>query len=195
MRHLRILFLAVALLWPAIHLQAQTDLTGRVYENKNIMADMLNESGKDIDAQLAQARSESIAEAEKKKGRKLTAAEIAEYDEKVVEGKKMLEAMQKGMTTRVGVEFQNAKELLMRMEMKISDEALKAAGVSWLKRKAMKAALAIMPKSHKVKYVVQGNLIITTDDDGKDTLRISNDGKFLYGTFDDKTEVKLTRIK
>ena len=80
---------------------------------------------------------------------------------------------------------------------KISDEALKAAGYGWLKRKAMKTALAVVPKSHKGTYVVKGNMIIMTDtDNDKDTLNISQDGKYIKGKLDKKDKpFKLLRIK
>ena len=67
----KILFLAVAALMATMSVMAQTSLTGRVYHQPNIMASML--AGKiDIDKQIAEARKKNIAEAEKKKGRKLT---------------------------------------------------------------------------------------------------------------------------
>jgi hypothetical protein len=41
--------------------------------------------------------------------------------------------------------------------------------------------------------VVQGNLVIMDPKDEPDTLRLSDDGKYLYGKFDKKTDFKLTR--
>ena len=40
----------------------------------------------------------------------------------------------------------SANELVAKQKTKIDDDALKEMGVSWLKRKAMKAALAIAPE-------------------------------------------------
>jgi hypothetical protein len=62
----------------------------------------------------------------------------------------------------------------------------------------MKAALAVMPKSHKGTYVVKGNMIIMTDkeDNDKDTMNISQDGKYITGKLDKKDRpFKLTRTK
>jgi len=189
-------FTLVSALCCGVSAYAQNDFVGRVYENKNILADEMNKAMKDADTDLAKARTEALAKAEKKKGRKLTAEEEAELDKQLAEARKMLDAMKKGMSTKVGVEFKSATDLVMRMDMKISDEALKAAGISWVKRKAMKAALAIAPKSQKATYVVNGNMIIC--DDGskeKDTLTVSADGKYLYGKMDEKTKFRLTRTK
>jgi NADH dehydrogenase/NADH:ubiquinone oxidoreductase subunit G len=174
---------------------AQTNLVGRVYENKNILADEMNKALKNADADIDKAKAEALEKAEKKKGGKLTAEELAKLDEEIIEARKIMEAMKKGMSTSVGVEFKSATEMVMRMSMKISDEALKAAGVSWLKRKAMKAALAMAPKSEKAKYVVKGDMIFVDEGKERDTLRISSDGKYLYGKLDAKTKFTLSRVK
>ena len=42
---------------------------------------------------------------------------------------------------------------------------------------------------------MKGNMVIFDEDDDKDTLRLSNDGKYLYGKLDKKTNFKLTRTK
>ena len=44
-----------------------------------------------------------------------------------------------------------------------------------------------------MQYTVQGHLIICSDGTDKDTLTLSDDGKYLYGKMDDKTKFKLTR--
>ena len=67
--------------------------------------------------------------------------------------------------------------------MNVSDDILKAAGVSWAKRKAIKLATSISP-AEKTNYFVKDNLIICDDGKEKDTLKISNDGKYLYGKFE-----------
>ena len=92
------------------------------------------------------------------------------------------------------MEFKNATDLVMKVDMRIDDAALKAAGISWIKRKALKAALAVAPTSQKGTYIQKGNLVIVTEhgDEETDTLRLSNDGKFLYGKLDEE-EFKLTR--
>ena len=169
----------------------QTDLSGRTYYNPNIMADKLNEATKDINKE--ELRQKGIAKAEKKKGRKLTAAEKAEGDKEL---EKTIEAMKKGVTTAITVEFKDKKNMVLKADIKVSDEAMKAAGIGWLKRKAMKAALAIAPSSEKGTYVVKGQQVIMTDSNGeKDTLLLSQDGQYLSGKMDKDTPFKLKRKK
>lgn len=103
--------------------------------------------------------------------------------------------MAKGMTTAITVEFKTAKDAVMKADIKISEDALKAAGIGWLKRKALKAALAVAPSSDKVTYVVKGDLIIVDDGEEKDTLRLSSDGRYLYGKFEKDVNFKLTRTR
>ena len=174
---------------------AQTDLTGRVYHNANIMAAAMNEATKDMDRQLVEAKKQAIAEAEQKKGRKLSADELAEIDKKVAEASKLAEAMKTGMKVGITVEFKTNTDVVMKNDMKINDEVLKAAGISWMKRKALKAALALAPSTEKGTYVVNGNLVIVDDGKDKDTLHLVNNGQQLQGYFDKGTKFTLTRIK
>ena len=68
--------------------------------------------------------------------------------------------------------------------------------MGWLKRKALKASIAIAPKSEKGTYIIKGNKVIMTDSDNeKDTMTISQDGKYLSVKFDAQTPFKLTRTK
>ena len=189
--------LAMLLLGGLLTASAQTNMAGRTYHNPNIIADMMNDATKDLDKKVAEARTKGIAEAEKKKGRKLTGEEIAKLDAEIKKKMAELEAMKKGMKLAITIEFKDDKNLVMKQDTKISDEALKAAGYGWLKRKAMKAALAVVPKSHKGTYVVKGNMIIMTDtDNDKDTLNISQDGKYITGKLDKKDRpFKLIRTK
>lgn len=189
------LLVAVLALWGAAAAVAQTSLAGRVYHHPNIMADQINEKLGDLDKELANKRKEAIAEAEKEKGRKLTADELKKLDEKLAEAQAMADALKKGLKTEVTVEFKNDKDLVMKADMSVSDDALKAAGVSWAKRKLLKAALAIAPTTQKGKYVVKGNLVILDDGEEKDTMQLSADGKYLSGKMDEKTKFRLTRIK
>ena len=79
---------------------------------------------------------------------------------------------------------------------RVCDEAMKAAGLGWLQRKAMKAALAVAPSSEKGTYVVKGQQVIMTDSNGeKDTLMLSQDGQYLSGKMDKDTPFKLKRKK
>ena len=189
----RFLFLAVAAMM-ATSVAAQMNLSGRVYHNPNILADKFNEVMKDGLKDIDQAKEKAYAKAEEKKGRKLTEAEKAKLEQEVQEGMAKLKALSKGMTTAVTVEFTSATDLVMKMKVRIDDEAMKAAGLNWIKRKAMKAALAVAPESHKGKYVQQGNLIIVQDEKEPDTLYLSADGKQLSGMMD-KDKFTLTRTK
>jgi 5'-3' exonuclease len=71
---------------------------------------------------------------------------------------------------------------------------LKILGIGWLKRKALKASLALMPESQKAKYEVKGNKVIVIDED-RDTLTLGNDGNTLSGIFDKETKYTLKRTK
>ena len=170
--------------------KAQTNLTGRVYANPNILAGVLDEAVKKVN--IEEAKAEAIAKAEKDKGRQLTDKEKAELDKQTEEAMQMIEAMKEGMVTAISVEFKSETEVVSRTKMKIDEEVLKKAGVSWLKRKALKAAIAMAPESEKGTYIVKDNLIIIDPDDKPDTLRLSSDGRQIYGKMDDKTNFTLT---
>lgn len=190
----KILLMAAVVMITVMSVNAQ-GLVGRIYYNANIMADELASKMSDLDKKLEKAKAEAIEKFEKEKGRKPTEAEKADIDKKLVEARDMAEAVVKGMTTKITVEFKTEKDAVMKADMKISEDALKAAGIGWLKRKAMKAALAIAPSTTKATYEVKGDLIIMNDDGDLDTLRMSKDGNYLYGKFDKKTNFKLTRTK
>ena len=156
----------------------------------------MNDATKDLDKKVAEAKKKAIAEGEKKKGRKLTADEIAKIDKEMKEKVEQIKAIKKGMKTALTIEFVDNKNLVVKPDIKIDDVALKAAGMGWLKRKALKAAIAIAPKSEKGTYIIKGNKVIMTDSDNeKDTMTISQDGKYLSGKFDAQTPFKLTRTK
>ena len=189
----RILWTLVLLLAPcSLPLLRAQNLVGRVYYNANIMAEKMNEV---VNKALPEAKTEAIAKAEKEKGRKLTDAEKAEIDKKLKEAQAKADAAMKGIKTAITFEFKSETQAVVKTDMSVSEEALKQAGVNWAKRKALKAALAIMPSSEKVSYVLKGNLVIMDPTDEPDTLRLSSDGKYLYGKFDKDFEVKLTRTK
>ena len=189
------LLTCAAALFLALSLHAQVNLTGRVYHHPNIMADEINKLIKDGTKDISKTKQDAVAKAEKEKGRKLTAAELKEVDDKVAEAMKIMEAMRKGLKTEITATFKTDQDLVMKIDMRVSEEALKAAGVGWAKRKAIRAALAVAPSSQKARYVVKGNLVIIRDDEETDTLTLSPDGKYLSGQMDEKTIFKLTRIK
>lgn len=170
-------------------------LTGRTYYNANILAGEMDKKIKEVEQKIPQIKAEGYAKFEKKNGRQPTAAEKAKLEKEVNEAVAQAKALAKGMTTAITVEFKTAKDAVMKADIKISEDALKAAGIGWLKRKALKAALAVAPSSDKVTYVVKGDLIIVDDGEEKDTLRMSSDGKYLYGKFEKDVNFKLTRTR
>ena len=186
--------LTIVAIMTAISVDAQINLTGRVYHNPNIMANMMDQEV-NIDKKIAEARNEAIAKMEKKKGRKLTKEELAMINKKLAEIKKQADAAKKCMSTAITVEFTSATNLVMRQKTRVDDEALKIMEVGWLKRKALKASLALMPESQDAKYEVKGNKVIVIDDKDRDTLTIGNDGNTLSGIFDKKTKYTLKRTK
>ncbi len=173
-------------------LLAQTDLKGRIYHNPNIMADAMK---KEIDNSWTEAKSQAIAKIEKEKGRKMTDEEKAEFNKKEPEARKKMNEIMNGMRIGITVEFKSDKQAVMKLDMKMNDEVMKQTGIGWVKRKAMQAAMAVLPSSEKVEYVVKDNLVIFDPDDEPDTLRLSDDGKFIFGKFEKKTDFKLTRTK
>lgn len=173
---------------------AQTNMAGRVYHNSNLMTGKIEEVTKDMNKELDKAKADAIKKAEEKKKRKLTAAEKADLEKKTEEGLKMVEAIFKGTKTAVTVTFKDDKTVVMKMDMKVDDEGMKKAGIGWAKRKMIHAACAIAP-SEKCKYTVKGNMIITEEGNEKDTMFLSDDGKYLTGKIDEDMPFKLTRTK
>ena len=175
---------------------AQTNLSGRTYYNANIMAEDLNATSKDIDKKLADARVRAYAKIEQKKGRKPNEKEKAAIEKELQKAAEVSKAVKNGgITIKIKIDFTSDKDMVMDAESKVTEEVLKAAGVSWLKRKAMKAALSLAPSKIKGTYVVNGNMVIFDEDGEKDTLTLSPDGKYLYGKYDKKRNFKLTRTK
>ena len=190
----RMLILVVVAMMTVMTVNAQS-LAGRTYHNANILAGELNKKLKEVDQKIPEIKAKGYAEFEKKNGRKPTEAEKAKLEKEINEKVAQAKAVAKGMTTAITVEFKTEKNAVMKADVKISDDAMKAAGIGWLKRKAMKAALAVAPSSSKATYVVKGELIILDDGEEKDTLRLSSDGKYLYGKFEKDVNFKLTRTK
>ena len=190
----RILILVVVAMMTMMTVNAQS-LAGRTYHNANILAGELNKKLKEVDQKIPEIKAKKYAEFEKKNGHKPTATEKTKLDKEVNDAVAQAKALAKGMTTAITVDFKTDKNAVMKADMKVSDDAMKAAGIGWLKRKAMKAALAVAPSSSKATYVVKGDLVILDDGEEKDTLRLSSDGKYLYGKFEKDINFKLTRTK
>ena len=187
-------FIIGTLFLTSLSLYAQSSMAGRVYHHPNIMADEINKTVKEATKDMDKARAEAIAEGEKKKGRKLTEKELQDLDKSMEEAQKLMKAMKDGLKTAVTITFKDEKNLVMKADMKVDDDILKAAGISWAKRKMIKVAMAMAP-SEKATYTKKDNLIIVNNDEGPDTLRMSDDGKYLTGTLDKNTKFRLTRIK
>lgn len=174
---------------------AQTNLTGRIYTNSNIMADAFEKEMAGVELKIDSMRNVMYTEFEKKKGRKMNESERKEAEARIAETKKMMEAVKKGVKTSISFEFKDTKNVLMRCKMSVDDNALKLAGIPWAKRKLMKAAMTIAPSTEKATYRQHGNTIIIDDEEDADTLRLSNDGKYIYGTFEKNVKYKLTRTQ
>ncbi len=172
-------FLAMAIVaMIALSAEAQTSLVGREYHNPNIMSDIY----KDIDRQVADMKAKALMKMEKKKGSKLTEAEMKEFNEKIGKEESKLRAMKNGTSMAMTVTFKNDKTAVVKAKIKMTDEAMKAADIGWLKRKALKAAMAVMPAAD-MPYIIKGNMVILQDEEGNDTLYISADRNSLSGIY------------
>lgn len=172
-------FLAMAIVaMIALSAEAQTSLVGREYHNPNIMSDIY----KDIDRQVADMKAKALMKMEKKKGRKLTEAEMKEFKELIGKEESKLRAMKNGTSMSMTVTFKNDKTAVVKAKMKMTDEAMKAADIGWLKRKALKAAMAVMP-AIDMPYIIKGNMVILQDEEENDTLYISADRNSLSGIY------------
>ena len=172
-------FLAMAIVaMIALSAEAQTSLVGREYHNPNIMSDIY----KDIDRQVADMKAKALVKLEEKKGRKLTEAEMKEFKELIGKEESKLRAMKNGTSMSMTVTFKNDKTAVVKAKMKMTDEAMKAADIGWLKRKALKAAMAVMPAAD-MPYIIKGNMVILQDEEENDTLYISADRNSLSGIY------------
>ena len=183
------------LLCSSLNSSAQTSLVGRVYQNPNIMDDIMNSALKEINTKSDSVRKVGIAKKEKELGRKLTSEEVAEVDKELKDAMEKAKVASKAVKTAITFTFKDETNAVMNMKMSIDEEALKLIGVSWAKRKAMKAALAIAPENQKCTYVREGNMIITSDDKDKDTLMLSDDGTKLYGAMEKGKKLFILTLK
>ena len=174
----KFLVMAIVAMMTALSAEAQTSLVGREYHNPNIMSDIY----KDIDRQVADMKAKALMKMEKKKGRKLTEAEMKEFNEKIGKEESKLRAMKNGTSMSMTVTFKNDKTAVVKAKMKMTDEAMKAADIGWLKRKALKAAMAVMPAAD-MPYIIKGNMVILQDEEENDTLYISADRNSLSGIY------------
>ena len=183
------------LLCGSLNSSAQTSLVGRVYQNPNIMDDIMSTALKEVNTKSDSVRKEAIAKKEKELGRKMKAEELAELDKELKDAMEKAKVASKAVKTAITFTFQDETNAVMNMKMSIDEEALKLIGVSWAKRKAMKAALAIAPENQKCTYVREGNMIITSDEKDKDTLMLSDDGTKLYGAMEKGKKLFILTLK
>ena len=183
------------LLCGSLNSSAQTSLVGRVYQNPNIMDDVMSTALTEVNKKSDSVRKEAIEKKEKELGRKMKAEELAELDKELKDAMEKAKVASKAVKTAITFTFQDETNAVMNMKMSIDEEALKLIGVSWAKRKAMKAALAIAPENQKCTYVREGNMIITSDDKDKDTLMLSDDGTKLYGAMEKGKKLFILTLK
>ena len=160
-------------------------LTGQVFGNPNIS----NMTPEQFVANV-QSRAEKR---EKELGRELTEADIEKLAEDMAQGMGTLKSIQLLSTISVTVKFLPDSKAEMKMKVKLKEDLLKDAGVSWIQRKTMKTMLGMLSNTVKERYVRKGNLIIISPGKDPDTLRLSPDGRKLYGKIEEGFPYTLTR--
>lgn len=179
----------------ALALQAQTNLSGRTYHHPDIMAEGMKAYEKDLEKKMAEVVGQEIAKAENKKGAPLSADEKAQIKSKQDEAIKFSLAVMKATKTAMTATFKSDTELVMQADITLDEDALKAAGLGWAQRKALKAAISLTPSTQKMSYTTKDNLVFCNDGAERDTLALSDDGNYLYGEFEEGKTFKLTRTK
>ena len=175
---------AVALVWASAVAFSQNLLVGHTFSNPNIMQDEFDKILVELENSVDSAKTATYEKVEKEKGRKLTAKEKAAVEKEVEENMQKAVKLMQGISTGITMEFKNDSLVVMRVKMKIDEEAMKAAGIGWAKRKLLKGAMKLMPETEKGKYRIQGNKLIVEDEKEPDTLTISSDWKTLTGMWD-----------
>lgn len=186
---------ALLLVLFALALQAQTNLSGRTYHHPDIMAEGMKAYEKDLEKKMAEVVGQEIAKAENKKGAPLSADEKAKIKAKQDEAIKFSLAIMKATKTAMTATFKSDTELVMQADITLDEDALKAAGLGWAQRKALKAAISLTPSTQKMSYTTKDNLVFCNDGAERDTLALSDDGNYLYGEFEEGKTFKLTRTK
>ena len=173
----KILFVFVFTMMAAVSAQAQ-GFAGRIYQNPNIYS-----------AEIEAKVKKDIANAEKKKGRKLTDEERARLTARV-------RLVRGSIKTQATAQFVSDTQMVLKISTTFDEESLKKADVGWLQRKALKTAASASPRLNmKYNYTVQGNLILAREGSDTDTLRLSADGRQLSAAYDKDTKFTMTRTK
>ena len=96
----------------------------------------------------------------------------------------------------VGVNAQTGLAGRTYYNANIMAETMNNATKDMDKKMAEARAKRVAPSSEEGTYVIKDKMVIVTDKNNeKDTLRLSDDGNYLYGRFDKETDFKLTRTK
>ena len=159
---------------------AQTGLAGQRFYNSDIMANVMPELKK----QMAATRDRMVQEAEKKKGSKLTEAELKEIRQNIsknIPPDRMIHAM---MTMSMEFNFISDSKVQMTMDPQLKEDLFKQAKVGWGRRQALKLMLKAMPRSARESYIRKGNMVIVSPTDEPDTLYLNQDGTKLSGKFE-----------
>ena len=78
----------------------------------------------------------------------------------------------------------------------MDEKILEKSGISWAKRKALKAVMGTFPsQKEKFNYTVKGNVVTCGSGKDKEVFTLSKDGKYLYGKTEDGYKFTLTRTK
>lgn len=160
-------------------------LTGQVFGNPNIS----NMTSEQFVANV-QSRAEKR---EKELGRELTEADMEKLAEDMAQGMGTLKSLQLISTISVTVKFLPDSKAELKMKVSLKEDLLKEAGVNWIQRKTMKTMLGMLSNTVKGRYVRKGNLIIISPGKDPDTLRLSPDGRKLYGKVEEGFPYTLTR--
>lgn len=164
----------------SVGVNAQTGLAGQRFYNSDIMANVLPELKKQMEA----ARNRMVSDAEKKKGRKLTDAELKEISQNVkksIPADRMINAM---MTMSMEFDFISESKVHMTMEPQLKEDLLRQAKVGWARRQALKLMLKAIPRSARESYIRKGSMVIVSPGDEPDTLYLNQDGTGLSGKFE-----------
>ena len=173
------IFTMLAVLAPAVAAEPPV-LAGHTYSNPDIMKGELDRVTKEAKRRMTVRKEE----AEKKSGRKLTDDELKEIAEDIQ--KNYLAGKVMSICTRVAisVHFISDRELEMKTDISLNEELLKEAKVGWFKRKTLRLALSALPSTMKDSYVRRDSLVIISPGDEPDTLRVTDGGLRMTGTFD-----------
>lgn len=166
MKRFELLLIALLLMGGSMVMNAQS-LKGRVYYSKNIMTEEMRKEVAELDL---------------------------DDDEEV--NADMVEKTMKATCIAFTVTFFSDKQLELKMDSYMDEKILEKSGISWAKRKALKAVMGTFPsQKEKFNYTVKGNVVTCGSGKDKEVFTLSKDGKYLYGKTEDGYKFTLTRTK